>query len=192
MTRLPLRDMPLHLLLRIYDCYILPLFKYGLPLWIGACSSSAKDSANSSFTKFLKTYLGLPYHANNAITHFLTNTCPLLTTLEFLTPHNLNTLSFPPELNGYRLSLFTENLFSTTPYDPIPLIPTFFWHSRILNSIPSSYYNRKVICREVLDIDHYKYCNNNTFHIINHETCRCIGCQDKMSHYHIYFCEHHS
>jgi len=108
MSRLPLRDLPLHLVLSICECYVLPLFKYGLTLWGGSCSASAKDSANSSFTKYLKTYLGLPYHANNSITHYLTNTSPLLKTLEFLTPHRLCALSFPPELNGYKLSLYSE------------------------------------------------------------------------------------
>ena len=191
MTRLPLRDLPLHLVLRVYDCYILPLFKYGLSLWVTSCSSSSKESANSSFTKYLKTYLGLPYHANNAITHFLTNTCPLLSTLENITPHNLCTLSFPPELHGYKLSIFDENLLSHTPYNPIPLIPSFFWRSRTLFTIPSSYHIRKQICREILDTDHSIYCRTKNFHKIDYENCVCLGCGNKMTNYHAYFCDKH-
>ena len=187
MSRLPLRDLPLQLVLRVYDCYVLPLFKYGLPLWMGSCSYSTKESANSSFTKFLKTYLGLPYHANNAITHYLTNTCPLLQTLDFLTPHTLSSLSFPPQLSGYKLSFITET--PITPYDPIPLIPSFFWHSRILKSLPSSYRNRKQICRELLDVDHYKYCKTEGFHLLDYNSCICLSCQNNIQHYHLYFCQ---
>jgi len=192
MSRLPLRDLPLHLVLSVYECYVLPLFKYGLTLWGGSCSASAKDSANSSFTKYLKTYLGLPYHANNSITHYLTNTSPLLKTLEFLTPHSLCALSFPPELNGYKLSLYSEpNSLPFTPYNPLPLIPPYFWRSRTLKEIPSSYRNRKRILREIVDVDHHKFCKTTKFHMIDYETCICIGCEEKMSHYHNYFCTSH-
>jgi len=82
MTRLPIKDLPLNLALQLFNCYALPLFRYGVAFWIGSCSPSSQQTANACFTKFLKTYLGVPYHANNAITHFLTNTCPLSNTLK--------------------------------------------------------------------------------------------------------------
>jgi len=190
MTKLPLWDLPLDLVGRVYDCYVLPLFRYGLPLWLSSLSTAAKDSANSSFTKFLKSYLGVPFHVNNAITHFLTNTCPLLSRLEVLLPACLGAFTFPPELTGYQLS-FLQNPLSTEPYNPIPLIPTFFWHSPIFDTLPASAFHRKTLCKILYDLDHSTFCDKQFFHV-DIEECICIACGNPTNHYHRYFCENYN
>ena len=188
-ARLPIKNLPLDLTLRIYNCYILPLFRYGFPLYFSSCSISSKQSANSSFTKFLKSYLGIPFYANNSITHFLTNTSPLITTLEHLIPNSLNTLIFPSQLDNYKLS-FLSFTPQQTNFNPIAEIPSYFWHSRTFQTLPSSFFYRKKLCREIFDLDHEIFCRNKKFHInIDPLNCICIACGKSVSRYHKYDCE---
>ena len=128
----------------------------------------------------------MPYHSNNAITHFLTNTCPLMTTLENMAPHCLNALTFPTEMNGHQLS-FLKTLPQTLPFNPIPLIPSYFWHSKIFHTLPSNFRYRKVLCSELFDLDHKTYCSTEEFHLYS-ELCICTACEQPMTHYHRYFC----
>ena len=190
MTRLPLRNLPINIVLKVWDCYVLPIFRYGLPLYFSSCSNSSLKTANSSFTKFLKSYLGIPYYSNNSITHFITETCPLINTLENLIPHSLGSLTFPPEFNGYKLTFL--NSYNTTTYNPVPEMPTFFWRSKIFYQLPTSKFYRKKLCREIFDLDHDKLCQNQKFHFLDENNCKCIGCNETMNHYHKYDCKNYS
>ena len=63
-------------------------------------------AADATFTKYLKRYLGIPYHANNSITHYLTSTVPLTTTLNTLRMTGLNAFTMPPEMHGWPLYFY--------------------------------------------------------------------------------------
>ena len=188
MSRLPLRNLPLELVLQVFRCYVLPIFTYGHQLYVNECSKNSLRAADATFTKYLKRYLGIPYHANNSITHYLTSTVPLTTTLNTLRMTGLNAFTMPPEMHGYTLS-FLNNSNANTKYDPLPLIPTYFWRSRSFHKLPTLFYNRKKLCYEIYDITHLDICSTEKFHILNHETCICRGCGQKMYHYHQYCCE---
>ena len=138
--------------------------------------------ADATFIKFLKRYLGIPFHANNSITHFLTSTVPLTTTLKTLQHTGLNAFTMPPEMNGYMLS-FLNNLNPDTHYDPLPIIPTYFWRSRVFFRLPNCFHNRKKLCHEIYDITHLNICSNEKFHILSNESCICRACGENMSHY---------
>ena len=167
---------------------MLPIFRYGLPLYLSSCSSASRKAANASFTKFLKSYLGIPFHTNNAITHYITKTRPLLETLENLAPHSLASLVFPPEINGHQLS-FLKPQNPVNSYDPIPSIPSFFWRSKTFLKLPLNFHFRRKLCTEIYDLEHLTLCNNQKFHLLNYDECRCLGCGQLMSHYHKYLCE---
>ena len=94
--RIDFKDLELKIVLQIilYLLYVLPAFLYGLPLWLSNCSKSSLDSIDSTFSKFLKQYLGIPIHANNAITYFLTGTRHMSNTLKFIAPNSLRGFSF--------------------------------------------------------------------------------------------------
>ena len=77
-------NIPLHVALDLFNCYVLPSYRYGLSLWLGRASEASMCALNAVFSKFLKRYLGVNYHTSNSITHFLTNTAPLTTTLKSL------------------------------------------------------------------------------------------------------------
>ena len=179
-SRLPLRDLPLPLVLDTFNCYVMPIFQYGLALWISSCSNASRQSANAVFTKYLKAYLGVPYHSNNSIVHYLTHTTPLIQTLQNSIARLTGSFSFPSCFHGYRPS-FLEQVPAPEVYDPIPLIPT-------ITTLPSLSWNRKKVCRELLDINHQNLCATQNFHTIDYNTCLCLGCGEAMSHYHEYFC----
>ena len=70
-------QLKLPLLLKIFECYILPSFTYGISVWFERTSLNTITKANALFSKYLKRYLGVPAFANNSITYFICQTEPL-------------------------------------------------------------------------------------------------------------------
>jgi len=186
-AKLPLGDLPLDLVLQIYQCYVVPLFRYGMQIWLSSCSKAANKSANSNFTKYLKRYLGVPKYANNAITHYVTDTRPLLTQLNSFNHAGLGTFTFPPCLNGYQVS-FLANLKQGEQYDPVKSVPTFFWRSRSYARLPTQFKNRQKLMFDIFDLEHDVFCVKDGFHVLDGRNCRCKACGQVMTNYHKYFC----
>ena len=143
---------------------------------------------NAVFTKFLKRYLCLPFHASNSICHYITETQPLNVTLESLLPASFSSLNFPEILHGLKLTL-NDNNYPESSYDPVPLVPTFFWRSKTYFKIPTYAHSRKALCREIFDVTHHEICANENFHPYATSNCRCGLCGGVASQYHQYFCE---
>jgi len=76
-AKLPIINLPLNLVIDLFSVFIMPIYLYGLPLWFENCATSSFQAINSTFTKYLKRYLLVPTHSNNASVHFLTSTLPL-------------------------------------------------------------------------------------------------------------------
>jgi len=167
-------DLPLHVVLALFNCYILPTYRYGLNLWLGRTSQNSIESANAVFTKYLKRYLGIPFHSNNSITHFITNTEPLSIILKNLYPQSFNSLSFPTCLNGLQLS---RTITLPVNYNPLPHIPSYFWRSKYPGTLPIYSRSRKVMCEEIYDVTHYDICINPSFHLLD-TNCICMACGD--------------
>ena len=140
---------------------------------------------NAVFSKFLKRYLGVNYHASNSITHFLTNTAPLSTILKTLYDNSFSSLSFPTCLHGIQLSRCDN---TPEQYDPIPQIPTHFWRSSYSGIVPVYSRSRKQMCREIYDLHHFEMCTNQRFHPKPETTCTCWLCGEHATNYHQYFC----
>ena len=154
----------------------MPIFRYGLPIWLSNHSNSAAASVNSMLTKFLKMYLGLPQNCNNTIIYFLTQTSPLIHELMTLVPSLSNNLVFPPCLQGLQLSIL-KNITEPVPYCPIPDIPSTFWNSRVIHRFPESYRLRRLVCRDVTDYVHFDFiCKNKKFHVSPEPSCVCELC----------------
>lgn len=62
---------------RLFECYSMPVFRYGLPVYLTSCSKSSLNNASSVLTKYLTRYLGISYKSSDDIANFLTETCPL-------------------------------------------------------------------------------------------------------------------
>ena len=53
-SRLPINRLPLALALKIFDIYVLSIYRYGLPMWINSCSITAMKELDSVYLKYLK------------------------------------------------------------------------------------------------------------------------------------------
>lgn len=182
-----LRNLRLDLVLQMFNVYVFPVFRYGAVLWLSSCSEAALSSVDSLFTKYLKRYLGLPKHCNNAIIHLLTDTTPLSHQLRSLAPSFASSLSFPSCLSGLQISLLRDSS-SPHAYSPIQSIPTTFWHSRVVQILPSRFQSRRIICRDVTDQVHFDLCTQTTFHVCPDDLCFCKFCGRFARSYHHYEC----
>ena len=186
--KLPLKFLPLPLVIKVFGCYIFPLFLYGLPLWLNNCANASITSVNSVFTKYLKRYLGVPYFSSNLLVHFVCETSPLSNFLHSCYTSSLNGISFPPVLSGHMLS-FADHLSRLPPtFFPIPDIPSEFWHSRSFSNLPLNPTFRKALCFDILNLHHYHYCANSSFHTLPKDPCTCRFCSGPLNYYHFYSC----
>ena len=150
--QLPLRSLPWSIVLQVFNCFVLPVFLYGVHLWYSRVSNSVLLSLDSFFTKFLKRYLGLPRFISNAIVHFITGTQPLSVFLANFVSTKPFLASFPDSLSGLQFS-FLQSLPSFSQYSPLPFIPSSFWLSPVIHSIPSHPdFRRKLILDALGDL----------------------------------------
>ena len=182
-----LKMLNLEVTLKLFYVYIFPIFRYGLPIWLSSQSQSVLNSVNALFTKYLKTYLGLPMHTNNSIVHYLTETSPLVNQLRSLAPSFSNGLSFPSCLQGLQLNILRD-VTEPPPYNPIPSMPTTFWGSKMYQTLPSNYRMRRLLCRDIVDMIHFEICVNKKFHISPESSCLCQLCGQVAHSYHHYNC----
>ena len=175
--------------LELFDIFIIPTFTYSLSLWTSKCATSVLDSIDATYSKFLKRYLQVPAHSSNKIVHFLTSTIPLSKRLRQLAPHNIGALSFPPEMNGHRLTFLKGDNSAEEAENIYESIPSTFWLSRNLHTIPTSQKLRRRLCREVLDSEHHLICKSTTFHPTPTDSCICLYCSNHAHMFHHRFCE---
>jgi len=187
-TKLPLQNLPLDIVLELFKVFILPSYSYGLALWSSNCSNSVFQSINATFSKYLKRYLQIPTHSNNAIVHFLTSTTPLSETLKNLAPHTMGSFTFPTEMHGHKLSFLQHENGNHESANVLESIPTEFWLSRNLHSIPARQNLRKSLCRDVLDSDHFLICKTPTFHPTATYSCICKLCNNHAHMFHHRYC----
>jgi len=193
-SKLPIMDLPLTLVLDLFSIFILPIYSYGLPLWLSNVCNSSLQMIDSTLTKFLKRYLQVPLHSNNASIHFLTSTIPLSNKLKLIAPDALKSLSFPPCFNGYRLSFLQNPPPSSQAQiqqhvsEILEKVPTTLWLSRMFFSIPTNKKYRRRLFREILDSNHLQICNSTTFHPYPLPSCLCIHCGENAHSYHDRFC----
>ena len=186
--KLPIPEIPLDTALSIFNVYVRPILTYALPVWLPQISKSYKTKINSLFTKFLKRFLGIPYCSNNAITHFITQTKPLISTLEDIAPNSFLKISYPSEISGIRFSPPSD----LTVEEPIfSNVPTTFWLSETLNKIPMLPKPKRALMYDIYDIHHSHICETETFHTKINENdiiCICKFCYSPMTAYHFREC----
>ena len=65
-AKLPLANMSLAAVMRVFNTYIIPSFRYNLPIWFSHGATYSKK-IDSMFTKFLKRYMRAPVFFNNGL-----------------------------------------------------------------------------------------------------------------------------
>ena len=83
---------------------------------------------------------------------------------------------------------FQTNKFLNQFTTPSSLYQPISGAQKICNNLPSYFWNRKQICREIFDLNHQTLCTEKKFHLLDYTSCICLGCGEQMSHYHHYFC----
>ena len=179
-SRLPLRRFPFLTLIKLFKTYVFPIYSYGSFLWIDNCCSTQISAIDSTFTKFLKRYLGVPFWCSNPITHFITNTSPLTHSIR---EHAHSSIKNPTFFNPLTRG---ENDFkiSTETYSSVQSIPTHFWRSKCFPSLPSNFEHRKALMVEVFDTNHYDLCLVSRFHTSPCSDCICKHCSTPLEAYH--------
>ena len=186
-SKYKLDHLPLYLVKKLFNIYVLPLYTYGLPIWITRTSNNVVKSTNAVQTKYLKRYFGVPKHTNNAIIHHIAETKPLYHQLTELAPKTTGAMYLPTEMNGYQIK-FLQSLPETTPFNSYEEVPTWFWLSQRIININPNYHLRKRFLNEILDLNHRVFCVNEGFHCKIGPECICIFCNQQMTYYHQRFC----
>ena len=104
--RLPMYELSLELVVKLFHTYVLPIYLYCAPIWSSSLNSkNIIQQLNSVFTNYLKRYLGLPRYTQNAAVHFYTRTWPLYYAVKHLAMIATFKINFPANsLNGHKLS----------------------------------------------------------------------------------------
>ena len=110
--------MPLHIVVQIFNTYLLPIFTYCSAIWANDIrSQNAIDKMNAVFTNYMKRYLGVPKYVQNAAIHFYCGTWPLYNAIKHLNLQTVLKLNFPPNaLENYQLSF--ANALPLPAYKP--------------------------------------------------------------------------
>ena len=86
---------------------------------------------------------------------------------------------------------FFNDKFETSKWhiQNIANIPSYFWMSRTFTRLPKEAKQRKNLCKEILDIDHFELCQRKDFHVVQNidDKCQCRNCDETLEHYHLRF-----
>jgi hypothetical protein len=184
-VKLPLKDIPLSVLIDIFNTYVLPIVQYALPLWFPKLSKEGRRSLNSMFTKFLKRYLGVPWATHNGLVHYVTGTIPLCCSLEEKTTKFFHKICYPQSLSGVRLTVPNQTLAA---YNNFENVPSFFWYSPILKlPLPSNPEIRRALVYDAFDLHHRRMCSRLEHHDPG-VLCVCDYCGYSVDRYHFRLC----
>ena len=156
-AKLPIKKLPLEVVLQIFNIYVLPIITYCISTWLPMLKSeSDKKKINSLFTKFLKRYLEIPYGTRNSLTHFITGTVPFCSILGDRAEKLHWKINYPHSLDGIIQFFPPEFVFE---YNLIAEIPSYFWASEVLQtSLPTNPESRRALLYDLLDLYHRHIC----------------------------------
>ena len=188
-AKTPIKEVKLELVLKLFQCYVLPIFEYNLVVWSVDFRASLDKDINSIFSICLKRWLGVPYVTRSSIVHFLTQTAPLTNTLLEKAEEKvkkINEINLSLELDNEELLLVKDRTRRPLEeYRAIERIPTNFWVSETLKEFPANFRYRQTVCKRIVDADHWKNCANSDFHTHSLEKCKCIFCNEFSGWNHI-------
>ena len=187
-SRLPLKQLSLDKVMLLFKIYVEPIYLYGVAIWMSRYAKNYSDEIDAVMRRYLKRYLMVPLHSNNAITDHLTNQVNFTKRLSEMAKTNRNNMIFPAEFNNLKLSLW-DKIPEYDEGNKYENIPSWFWGSRIYNELPTNYKNRKKLTHDLFDINHKEFCINDTFHAKLDHNCYCKICKHPLEHYHERFCQ---
>ena len=157
-SQLPLKEIPLPVVLQLFDTYVFPLISYAVSVWLPSSTETGVCEVNAIYTKFLKRYLGIPYGSSNANVHFISGTVPLDVRLAMSSQKSFLKLCFPISLNGVQIRPPPNPEFIVSTYNAYEDIPSFFWMSPVIEKLPLNSSSRRALLYEVMDLYHFHLC----------------------------------
>jgi len=179
---LPLHEMSLELVVKIFETYVLAMFNYCAPIWTYKLEAkNIVQMLNTVFNTYLKRYLGLPRYAQSAALHYYCKTWPLYNAVKFFAKEAITKINFPSDsLHGHKLSF--SNVDAITPYDPSAEMDDDFPRQDVFIS-RNRHYRRRMF-RKLFNSDHYKTCATTKFHVSIEPECKCIYCDCQLTRDH--------
>lgn len=184
-AKLPLREVPMAVVIDIFNTYVLPIALYALPIWYPNLREDGKKSLNAVFTKFLKRYLGLPWGTRNGLVHYVTGTSPMCHYLQSNVSKYFYNLVYPSCMNGV---LLTPPPQSSSTYCSVEHVPSYFWMSRVISyPLPNNFEVRRALLYDSFDLHHHRLCPRKEHHTPS-ALCVCNFCGYKVERYHYRMC----
>jgi len=175
--KLPLQDVNLDLLLRVFLCYIMPIFTYCSSIWAHKLAQNPTDAINAVFTCYIKRYLGLPRSCSATGVHYYCNTAPLYHAIRDISASSFTNICFPPSMEGHQLSF--ANVPPLPPYEPESDLSEDFPREQVF--ISSVGYHRCKFFRHLFNINHFRICSVSTFHVNSTPECTCLYCHGSLA-----------
>ena len=75
-------ELSLDVTLQIFDCYIQPIYTYGIGVWWQNSNKNIVQMINATFTMYIKIWMKIPVASTNSLFYFTTKTTELNNTLE--------------------------------------------------------------------------------------------------------------
>ena len=81
-ARTPVNEVDLDLAMKLFQCYVQPIFEFNMIIWTTNYAESMDDKINVVLMGFLKRYCHIHPKTRNALVYHLTETRPLSQTLQ--------------------------------------------------------------------------------------------------------------
>ena len=187
-ARTPINEVNLDLAMKLFRCYVQPVFEFNMIIWTTNYANKLNESINAVFKGFLKRYCNIHPKTKSSLVYHVTETVPFTQTLHeraLTQKDQLEQLNKAFGLNLEELRLVKDRSLPE-PYPMIELIPTEFWMHKCFVHLPSKRKYRRDLCVKIVDGDHRRKCTRSEedFHLNSRETCICKFCGRHLEWYH--------
>ena len=180
-AKTPVNEVSLELAKGLFNCYVLPIFEFGMIIWTSDYCKSLDNSIDAVYLNFLKRYMGVHPKTRNSLIYHITNTSPLSNTMLEKNKKQEQNIVISEDINISELLLLTDRS-RTTPekYVASENIPrTFYQNKPNYEKLPARKTYRTNLCIKLVDGHHRKICENytnNNFRLDSKQTCICKLC----------------
>lgn len=186
---LPLKDIPLPVALKVFNIFIRSMIQYCLNVWLPGASKTSISRLNSTFTKYLKRFLGVPYGTVNNAIHRITGTVPLSESLAAALENR--STRYPAIMSGIKIN--NGQIPLSTP-DPLAL-PEWMNLCPIpfpsAENLPILNTPKRALLYSALDLFHAQICSTRKCSHLSGNTlepCICKLCNELIEAYHPMTC----
>lgn len=188
-ARTPIKDVDIELAMKLFECYVQPIFEFNMIIWTSNYAKSLDERINVVLMSLLKRYCQFHPKTRNSLLYFITGTKPLSQTLHERAITQKDQLTQLNEGLGLDLDdlLIIKERQRTPPeaYEIIKQIPSEFWWQNIkFVKLPANSINRRKLSVKLVDGEHRTNCIRTHFHLESDITCIFKMCGHQLVWYH--------